>query len=58
MITVYHLPAKKENTESLRVTAYCRVSTKKKSQMDSLAYQVMVYGGYYFKYRSVNTIDV
>jgi len=34
---------KKENMESLRVAAYCRVSTKKETQLASLSHQIMAY---------------
>lgn len=37
------IPVKKENTEPLRVAAYCRVSTKKETQLASLAHQIMAY---------------
>ena len=33
----------KENMEPLRVAAYCRVSTKKETQLASLAHQIMSY---------------
>ena len=37
------MPVKKENMEPLRVAAYCRVSTKKETQLASLAHQIMSY---------------
>ena len=37
------MPVKKENMEPLRVAAYCRVSTKKETQLASLAHQIMAY---------------
>ena len=40
---IYYIPVKKENTEPLRVAAYCRVSTKKETQLASLAHQIMAY---------------
>lgn len=35
---IYYIPVEKENTEPLRVAAYCRVSTKKETQLASLAH--------------------
>ena len=40
---IYYIPVKKENTEPLRVAAYCRVSTKKETQLASLAHQIVAY---------------
>ena len=40
---IYYIPVEKENTEPLRVAAYCRVSTKKVTQLASLAHQIMAY---------------
>ena len=37
------MPVKKENMEPLRVAAYCRVSTKKETQLASLAHQIVAY---------------
>ena len=37
------MPVKKENMEPLRVAAYCRVSTKKETQLASLSHQIMAY---------------
>ena len=35
MKKIYYIPVKKENMEPLRVAAYCRVSTKKETQLAS-----------------------
>ena len=43
MKNIYYMPVKKENMEPLRVAAYCRVSTKKETQLASLAHQIMAY---------------
>ena len=43
MKKIYYIPVKKENMEPLRVAAYCRVSTKKETQLASLAHQIMSY---------------
>ena len=43
MKKIYYIPVKKENMESLRVAAYCRVSTKKETQLASLAHQITTY---------------
>ena len=43
MKKIYYIPVKKENMESLRVAAYCRVSTKKETQLASLSHQIMAY---------------
>ena len=43
MKKIYYIPVEKENTEPLRVVAYCRVSTKKETQLASLAHQIMAY---------------
>ena len=43
MKKIYYIPVKKENMEPLRVAAYCRVSTKKETQLASLAHQIMAY---------------
>ena len=43
MKKIYYIPVEKENTELLRVAAYCRVSTKKEMQLASLAHQIMAY---------------
>lgn len=43
MKNIYYMPVKKENMEPLRVAAYCRVSTKKETQLASLAHQIVAY---------------
>ena len=43
MKKIYYMPVKKENMEPLRVAAYCRVSTKKETQLASLAHQIVAY---------------
>ena len=43
MKNIYYIPVKKENMEPLRVAAYCRVSTKKETQLASLAHQIVAY---------------
>lgn len=43
MKKIYYIPVKKENMEPLHVVAYCRVSTKKETQLASLAHQIMAY---------------
>ena len=43
MKNIYYMPVKKENMEPLHVAAYCRVSTKKETQLASLAHQIVAY---------------
>ena len=43
MKKIHYIPVKKENMEPMRVAAYCRVSTKKETQLASLAHQIMAY---------------